>query len=117
MINYTLIKACGSLNCAFIHKGLHMEQHLHLNVFMGELFLSARLRLEGRMGSRAKATNVVICLSTLWRLSNQNGNHPWMASQLFTNCRSNLMQPEVFSVWREERQICPMAVQINGLLK
>lgn len=51
MINYTVIKACRSSNCVFIHEGLHMELHLHLNVFMGGMFLSSGLRLEGRIGS------------------------------------------------------------------
>lgn len=39
-----------------------MELHLHLNAFMGGMFLSAGLRLEGRMGSRAETTNAVVCL-------------------------------------------------------
>lgn len=42
-----------------------MELHLHLNVFMGGLFLSASHRLEGKIGSGAQAANVVVGLTAL----------------------------------------------------
>lgn len=51
-----------------------MELHLHLNVFMGGMFLSDGLRLEGRMGSRAETINAVVFLSALRMLSNRTGN-------------------------------------------
>lgn len=83
-----------------------MELHLHLNVVMDIMFLSASLRLEAKMGS-IETTNVVVCLSAVWRLLNQTGIPAWMPSCLWT-ALTNLMQSEVFSVW-EERQICPVA--------
>lgn len=61
MINYTVIKACHNSHCVFIHEGLHVGLHLYLNVFIGRMFLSTRLRLAGGMGSRDQAADVVVC--------------------------------------------------------
>lgn len=42
-----------------------MELHLHLNVFMGRMFLSASHRLGGKMTSGAQAANAVACVTAL----------------------------------------------------
>lgn len=88
-----------------------MEPHLHLNVFMGGMLLSAGLGLEGRTGSRAETTNAVVRVRAPAEVVKPN----W--ERLFTNGGADLLQPEVSTVCLRERQIYPMTVETNGLLK
>lgn len=72
-----------------------MEPHLHLNVFMNGMLLSAVLRLEGRVGSRANKCSVRSdCPADVFEPSGKPS-----VNWLFTNQGKHLVQPEVLSVW------------------
>lgn len=80
-----------------------MGPHLHLNVFTGGMLLSSGLRLEGRMGSRAKTTNVVVYLpdySTEVVKPNRGSLAEWSISCLLTAelPEKHTLKPEDFSV-------------------